>query len=164
MSEIKSVLSSIGAYSFAVYLFQWLWYYAWYGVEMVSDPSVSTPGVWAAYLPAYFVCLWVSAALWTEQVEAPLATALRQLLMGPPAKSVAGQPVVPAQRSCLLVHTSRVAAALLVGVGVLSWMHWADYLETGVRMWADKVMAHLSFFYFTAVAISRVRAIPLSRK
>ena len=125
------VLSSIGAYSFAVYLFQWLWYYAWYGVEMVSDPSVSTPGVWAAYLPAYFVCLWVSAALWTEQVEAPFAAALRQLLMGPLAKSVAGQPVVPAQRSCLLVHTSRVAAALLVGVGVLSWMHWATPVFVG---------------------------------
>ena len=120
------VLSSIGAYSFAVYLFQWLWYYAWYGVEMVSDPSVSTPGVWAAYLPAYFACLWVSAALWTERVEAPFAAALKQLLMGPPAKSAAGQPVEPAQkRSCVLVHTSRVAAALLVGVGVLSWMHWA---------------------------------------
>lgn len=53
------------------------------------------------------------------------------------------------------------SAATVFCTATLSWMHWADYLETGVRMWADKVMAHLSFFYFTAVAISRVREVSL---
>ena len=85
----------------------------------------------AAYLPAYLVTLWLSAALWTEKVETPFAVALKELLATEPPKpppahgeakgSVATPPATPPATpggSRPLLQTSlRVGVALLVGVG-----------------------------------------------
>lgn len=38
------VISSIGAYSFAVYLLQWAWYYAWYETESINVIGIA-PGI-----------------------------------------------------------------------------------------------------------------------
>ena len=134
------VISSIGAYSFAVYLFQWAWYYAWYETESLNIVGIA-PGIVAAYLPCYLVTLWLSAALWTELVEAPFAVALKELLTteakpprpdgeakgataAPPATPPVAPPVAP-RGSRLLFRTSlRVGVALLVGVGVQLLMLW----------------------------------------
>ena len=130
------VISSIGGYSFAVYLFQWLWYYAWEEAESSNMPGIA-PGINAAYLPGLLITLWLSAALWTELVEAPFAAGLKELLTAetklPPsaegkdtAKGAAAiePPVVPARSRLLIRTVLRVGLALAVGVSSLLLMHW----------------------------------------
>lgn len=152
------VISSIGAYSFAVYLFQWFWYYAWYETESINIAGVA-PGIVAAYLPSYLVTLWLSAALWTELVEAPFAAALKELLTSearaPPNASSstasvtsevkdapAAVPAVAPGRSQLLLRTAlRVGVALAVGVGIQLLMLWgpvpADSLASNATNGTD---------------------------
>jgi peptidoglycan/LPS O-acetylase OafA/YrhL len=125
------VVSSIGGYSFAVYLFQYLWYYAWVGAEASNVPGIS-PGIYAAYLPGFLLTLWLSAGVWSELVEAPFATALKELLtdeVKQPKVSEADDPSTPPVavpgRFRALLHTSlRVGLAFVVGVSILLLMYW----------------------------------------
>ena len=93
-------------------------------------------GVAAAYLPGYLVTLWFSAALWTELVEAPFATLLKQELQpsltgaakreGNGDEGAAAPPPtdVPGARARRLFQTMlRVGCALAVGIGTLLLMH-----------------------------------------
>eukprot|EP00966_Prymnesium_polylepis_P229569 5311884-Prymnesium_polylepis.1 len=68
-------LSSIGDFSFAVYLLQWFWFYVWYALQACELPGVS--GLGSAALCCFLATLWLSAGLWTTRFEAPLAHAIK---------------------------------------------------------------------------------------
>ena len=53
------------------------------------------------------------------------------------------------------------AATTVFCTALFSCMHWIDYREDGVRKQTDKVVATLSFLFFTVLAIGRVREIKL---
>ena len=125
------VISSIGGYSFAVYLFQCLWYYAWFETEASNVPGIS-PGIDGAYLPGFLITLWLSAGMWTELVEAPFAMAIKELLTDevkrPPDSDAKDPPppppVVPGRFRPLLQVAPRVGIAFGVGVSILLLMYW----------------------------------------
>ena len=125
------VISSIGGYSFAVYLFQCFWYYSWFETEASNVPGIA-PGIYGAYLPGFLITLWLSAGMWTELVEAPFAMAIKELLtdeVKPPPDSEAKDPsapppVVPGRFRPLLQVALRVGIAFGVGVSILLLMYW----------------------------------------
>ena len=125
------VISSIGGYSFAVYLFQFLWYYAWLGAEASNVPDIAN-GIYAAYLTGFLLTLWLSAGVWSELVEAPFAKALKELLADEVKQQKVSQaddpsapPAAVLGRFRLLLPTAlRVGLAFVVGVSILLLMYW----------------------------------------
>ncbi|KAL1512304.1 hypothetical protein AB1Y20_005566 [Prymnesium parvum] len=65
--------SAVGGYSFAVYLFQWFWFFVFQRAQGCVLPG----GLSAVSLLGFIIVLWTSAGVWSELVEAPLMRAIK---------------------------------------------------------------------------------------